>query len=57
LRLVFSEVNPRLPVNAIGDNFNSGLSVAEISEQFEVPEDRIQSILAYGKSHRVAHFV
>jgi uncharacterized protein (DUF433 family) len=46
-----------LPVNAIGDNFNSGLSVAEISEQFEVPEDRIQSILAYGKSHRVAHFV
>ena len=45
----------RMPVNAIVDNFDYGLSVAEISEQFEVPQDRIQSILTYAKSHRVAH--
>ncbi len=45
----------RMPVNAIVDNFDYGLSVAEISEQFEVPEDRIQGILTYAKSHRVAH--
>ena len=45
----------RMPVNAIVDNFDYGLSVAEISEQFEVPEDRIQAILTYAKSHRVAH--
>jgi uncharacterized protein (DUF433 family) len=31
--------------------------VAEISEQFELPEDRIQAILSYAKSHRVAHLV
>jgi uncharacterized protein (DUF433 family) len=45
----------RMPVNAIVDNFDYGLSVAEISEQFEVPQDLIQAILTYAKSHRVAH--
>jgi uncharacterized protein (DUF433 family) len=45
----------RMPVSAIVDNFEYGLSVAEISEQFGVPPDRIQAILAYAKSHRVAH--
>ena len=45
----------RMPVNAIIDNFDYGLSVAEISEQFEVPQDSIQAILTYAKSHRVAH--
>jgi uncharacterized protein (DUF433 family) len=45
----------RLPVNAIVDNFDYGVSVAEIAEQFEVPRDRIEAILAYVKSHRVAH--
>jgi uncharacterized protein (DUF433 family) len=45
----------RMPVNAIVDNFDYGLSVAEIAEQFEVPHDRIEAILAYAKSHRVAH--
>jgi uncharacterized protein (DUF433 family) len=30
----------RMPVNAIVDNFDYGLSVAEISEQFEVPENQ-----------------
>jgi uncharacterized protein (DUF433 family) len=45
----------RMPVSAIVDNSAHGLSVAEISEQFEIPQDRIQAILTYAKSHRVAH--
>jgi uncharacterized protein (DUF433 family) len=45
----------RMPVQAIIDNFDYGLSVAEISEQFEIPPDRVQAILTYAKSHRVAH--
>ena len=45
----------RMPVDAIVDNFDYGLSVAEISQQFEVPHHRIEAILAYAKSHRFAH--
>ena len=45
----------RMPVSAIVDNFDYGMSVAEISEQFEIPEDRVQEILTYAKGHRVAH--
>ncbi len=45
----------RMPVNAIVANFDYGMSVAEISEQFEVPQDRVQAILAYAESHRHAH--
>ncbi len=45
----------RTPVSAIVDNFDYGMSVAEISEQFEIPQDRIKAILTYAKSHRVAH--
>ena len=45
----------RMPVNAIVDNYDYGLSVSEISEQFEVPQDRIQAILAYTQNHRVAN--
>jgi uncharacterized protein (DUF433 family) len=45
----------RMPVGAILDNFEYGLSAAEISEQFEVPQDQVQAILMYAKSHRVAH--
>ena len=45
----------RMPVDAIVDNFDYGVSVAEIAEQFEVPPDRVEAILAYAKSHRVAH--
>jgi uncharacterized protein (DUF433 family) len=47
----------RMPVNAIVDNFDYGVSVAEIAEQFEVPPERIKEIVAYAKSHRVAHSV
>jgi uncharacterized protein (DUF433 family) len=45
----------RMPVSAIVDNFDYGLSIAEIAEQFEIPEPQIQAILTYAKSHRVAH--
>jgi len=45
----------RMPVSAIVDNFDYGMSVAEISEQFEIPEDRVHEILTYAKGHRVAH--
>lgn len=45
----------RMPVNAIVDNSDYGMSVAEISEQFEIPEESIRAILEYAKSHRLAH--
>jgi uncharacterized protein (DUF433 family) len=45
----------RMPVSAIIDNFDYGVSVEEIAEQFEVPTDIIEAILAYAKSHRMAH--
>ena len=45
----------RMPANAIVDNFEYGLSVSEIAEQFELPPDRIKAILAYAQSHRIAH--
>jgi len=45
----------RMPVSAIIDNFDYGVSVAEISEQFQIPGDRVQEILTYAKSHRIAH--
>jgi uncharacterized protein (DUF433 family) len=45
----------RMPVSAIVDNFDYGVSVPEIAEQFEVPPDRIEAIVAYARSHRVAH--
>jgi uncharacterized protein (DUF433 family) len=45
----------RMPAAAIVDNFDYGVSVAEIAEQFEVSPDRVEAILAYAQSHRVAH--
>ena len=47
----------RMPVNAIVDNFDYGVSAAEIAEQFEVPPDRVEAILTYAKRHRIAHRV
>ena len=44
----------RLPVSAIIDNFDDGMSAAEIAEQFQVPQERVDAILAYAKSHRIA---
>lgn len=45
----------RMPVEAIVDNFDYGVSVADIAEQFELPADRIEAIVAYAQRHRVAH--
>ena len=45
----------RIPVSAIIDNFAHGMSAGEISEQFQAPLDRVEAILAYAKSHRIAH--
>jgi uncharacterized protein (DUF433 family) len=47
----------RMPVSAIVDNSAYGLSVAEIVEQFQIPEAQVQAILAYARSHRVAHSI
>jgi uncharacterized protein (DUF433 family) len=41
----------RLPVSAIVDNFDYGLSAAEIAEQFEVATDLIETILTYADRH------
>lgn len=45
----------RMPVSAIVDNYDYGVTVAEISEQFEITEDIIRAITSYAESHRVAH--
>jgi uncharacterized protein (DUF433 family) len=45
----------RMPANAIVDNFDYGVSSAEIAEQFEIPLAQVEAILTYAKSHRVAH--
>jgi uncharacterized protein (DUF433 family) len=45
----------RMPADTIVDNFDYGMSPSEIAEQFELPPDRIEAILAYAQSHRVAH--
>ena len=45
----------RMAVDTMVDNFDYGVSVAEIAEQFDVPTDRVEAILAYAKSHHVAH--
>jgi uncharacterized protein (DUF433 family) len=47
----------RLPVSALVDNAEYGLSVAEISEQFEVSETQVEAILKYAKGHRIADTV
>jgi uncharacterized protein (DUF433 family) len=45
----------RMPANAIVDNFDYGVSAAEIAEQFEIPAEGVEAILTYAKSHRIAH--
>jgi uncharacterized protein (DUF433 family) len=42
----------RMPVDAIVDNFDYGLSVAEIAEQFEIPQNSIEAILTYASRRR-----
>jgi uncharacterized protein (DUF433 family) len=45
----------RMPVSAIVDNFDYGVSAAEIADQFEIPPERVEAILTYAQSHRVAN--
>ena len=45
----------RMPVNAIVDNYDYGVSVAEIAKQFEIAPEHIEAVLAYVKGHRIAH--
>ena len=45
----------RMPVSAIVNNFDYGVSVAEISEQFEVSLEWVREIVTYASSHRIAH--
>lgn len=47
----------RMPVDAITDNFDYGVSVAEISQLFEISQDQITAILCYAESQRVADIV
>jgi uncharacterized protein (DUF433 family) len=48
-------LDTRMPADAIVDNFDYGVSVAEIAEQFELSTGCVEAILAYAQSHRVAH--
>jgi len=50
-------IGTRMPANAIVDNFDYGVSVAEIAEQFDVPPGCVAAILTYAKGHRIAHRV
>lgn len=45
----------RVPVSAIVDNAEYGLSVTEISEQFPVALADVQAILEYANGHRIAN--
>ena len=45
----------RMPVGAIVANFDYGVSVDEIAEQFEISAPQIEAIVTYAQSHRVAH--
>ncbi len=44
----------RMTADAIVDNFDYGVSVAEISELLEISQNEIEAILSYAESHRVA---
>ena len=44
----------RMPVDAIVDNFDYGVSAAEIAEQFQIPPAQVEAVLTYAQSHRVA---
>ncbi len=45
----------RMPVHVIVDNFDYGVSVAEIAEQFEIPAQQVEAIITYAQNHRVAN--
>lgn len=39
----------RLPASAVVDNFDYGLSVEEIAEQFEISAERVEAIVNYAR--------
>lgn len=41
----------RMPVDAIVDSFDYGVSAVEIAEQFEIPAEQVEAILTYAQSH------
>ena len=45
----------RLPADSVLDNFKAGLSAAEISDQFDVPEAWVRLLLSYASERSVAH--
>ena len=47
----------RVPVSAIVDNAEDGLTAEEIVEQFPVTLDQVKAILAYAHEHRIADSV
>lgn len=47
----------RMPVDAIVDNFDYGVSVSEIAAQFELPQDCVDAVVTYAQSYRLAHSV
>lgn len=40
----------RMPADAIVDNFEYGVSIDEISEQFGVPPDSVRAVVTYASS-------
>jgi len=47
----------RMPADAIVDNFDYGVSPAEIAERFQIPPEQVKAILTYAQSHRLARAV
>jgi uncharacterized protein (DUF433 family) len=45
----------RMPVEAIVDNLDYGMNIAEIAEQFELKPECVAAIAQYAQSHRVAY--
>ncbi|MFZ0704300.1 MAG: DUF433 domain-containing protein [Candidatus Korobacteraceae bacterium] len=46
----------RMPVDAIVDNFDYGLTIRGIAEQFEIPIDHVHAVLTYAKSQLKTDF-
>lgn len=47
----------RMPVDAILDNFDYGVTIPEISQLFEIPQDQVNAILAYVESRSIAGLI
>jgi uncharacterized protein (DUF433 family) len=43
-----------MPADAIVDNFDYGLTVGEISQQFDLPPSQVEAIVSYAQGHHVA---